>query len=554
MGGGISWWSEKPVFFKINRKSEADSLLKSSISSKLHDFLSDYSDDVLSEYITVLICNGKHQYQARDDLDAFLGERTAEFVTWLWDFLLSQALQSGSDLIALSDSIDVTSVTAKHDHAYPSSLTKMDEGINAGQKSIQFTNKSNKKVLLHESNRSPKQVLQEKIVKAPSSHFKSSSSGNAHPRNSANNVTGTSLSAHATVVVSESHHNERTRGSVWDRLGKPLDDASEGNETVDASAVADINQDEQLLNWRSPMHTALNGGHSRTVRGEVPGLSKNDLVEGRTLQHKPHPQHAANNIRRKRHFGDISLGLGAGSVSSVGGRKTGLKSKENLQDLKKPHKTSAPNLASEVLDVKQKLHQIETEMSRLRSRQMEMEKDGKPNLLLNFGSSKHLKEDSESRTVIVTNVHFAATKEALSLYFAKCGSVVNVVILTDEATSRRKGSAYVTFVSKESVDKALELSGSQFFSRTIKVLRKAESATATPGPAQHAGIPSQAPLTHINRNFTTNKLHCSSSHLQWRRVDVSVPSDPSATTNVKSREAGSSASQQQLPGSPTSVK
>lgn len=41
----------------------------------------------------------------------------------------------------------------------------------------------------------------------------------------------------------------------------------------------------------------------------------------------------------------------------------------------------------EVLDVKQKLHQIETEMSRLRSRQMEMEKDGKPNLLLNFGKA-----------------------------------------------------------------------------------------------------------------------------------------------------------------------
>ncbi|KAG6625168.1 hypothetical protein CIPAW_16G077800 [Carya illinoinensis] len=32
-------------------------------------------------------------------------------------------------------------------------------------------------------------------------------------------------------------------------------------------------------------------------------------------------------------------------------------------------------------------------------------------------------------------VHFAATKGALSLYFAKCGSVVNMVTLTDEATS-----------------------------------------------------------------------------------------------------------------------
>ncbi|XP_042965209.1 polyadenylate-binding protein 3-like isoform X2 [Carya illinoinensis] len=146
----------------------------------------------------------------------------------------------------------------------PQWQTKMDEGINAGQKSIHFTNKSNKKVLLHESNRSPKQVLQAKIVKATSTHLKSSSSG----------------------------------------------------------------------------------------------------------------------------------------------------------------------------------------------------------------SSMCLEEDSESRTIIVTNVHFAATKGALALYFAKCGSVVNMVILTDEATSRRKGSAYVTFVSKESVEKALELSGSQFSSRTIKLRLK----------------------------------------------------------------------------------
>ncbi len=53
MGGGSSgtgmlWWSEKAVSFKINRKSEAASVVKSSISSKLPDFLSDYSDEVLA--------------------------------------------------------------------------------------------------------------------------------------------------------------------------------------------------------------------------------------------------------------------------------------------------------------------------------------------------------------------------------------------------------------------------------------------------------------------------------------------------------------------------
>ena len=30
----------------------------------------------------MLVCNGKNQYQAREDLDAFLGEKTEEFVSW----------------------------------------------------------------------------------------------------------------------------------------------------------------------------------------------------------------------------------------------------------------------------------------------------------------------------------------------------------------------------------------------------------------------------------------------------------------------------------------
>lgn len=47
-GTGMLWWSEKAVSFKINRKSEAASVVKSSISSKLPDFLSDYSDEVLA--------------------------------------------------------------------------------------------------------------------------------------------------------------------------------------------------------------------------------------------------------------------------------------------------------------------------------------------------------------------------------------------------------------------------------------------------------------------------------------------------------------------------
>ena len=87
------------------------------------------------EYITVLVCNGKHQYQARDDLEAFLGTRSADFnqlinlsfffVCRLWGLLFNRARQSDSQITitALSDPIHVASVTTKDHHAFPSSFS-----------------------------------------------------------------------------------------------------------------------------------------------------------------------------------------------------------------------------------------------------------------------------------------------------------------------------------------------------------------------------------------------------------------------------------------------
>ncbi|GMQ02587.1 hypothetical protein CsSME_00048737 [Camellia sinensis var. sinensis] len=109
-------FSESPKSFKMDRKSPLAATLKSSISDKLLQFLGNYTDDVLAEYIIVLVCNGKHQVQARDDLEAFLGERSGEFVSWLWDHLLKFAHQSSSAIGSL-DPKDVTSTSPSNDGA-----------------------------------------------------------------------------------------------------------------------------------------------------------------------------------------------------------------------------------------------------------------------------------------------------------------------------------------------------------------------------------------------------------------------------------------------------
>ncbi|KAI8562807.1 hypothetical protein RHMOL_Rhmol03G0064000 [Rhododendron molle] len=118
-------------------------------------------------------------------------------------------------------------------------------------------------------------------------------------------------------------------------------------------------------------------------------------------------------------------------------------------------------------------------------------------------------------------VHFAATKEALSLHFAKCGVVLSVVILTDILNGQPKGSAYITFANKESVDKAVALSGTSFFSRIV--IRKVDEAAVGNTPPQRAGKPSQAQSSQMK----TIRPFYPSSHLQWCREPLSAPSEPS---------------------------
>ncbi|XP_040991152.1 uncharacterized protein LOC121238373 [Juglans microcarpa x Juglans regia] len=91
-----------------------------------------------------------------------------------------------------------------------------------------------------------------------------------------------------------------------------------------------------------------------------------------------------------------------------------------------------------------------------------------------------LLEDADSRTIFVSNVHFAATKDSLSRHFNKFGDVLKVIIVTDAATGQPKGSAYVEFMRKEAADNALSLDGTSFMSRILKVVRSTAHQEAAP--------------------------------------------------------------------------
>ena len=79
-------------------------------------------------------------------------------------------------------------------------------------------------------------------------------------------------------------------------------------------------------------------------------------------------------------------------------------------------------------------------------------------------------KDIDSRKNFVSNVHFAATKEAITKHFSRCGEVLKAIILTDAATGQPKGSVYIEFSSRETTEIVLNLNETSFMSWMLLVL------------------------------------------------------------------------------------
>ncbi|XP_058204351.1 uncharacterized protein LOC131318530 isoform X1 [Rhododendron vialii] len=591
-------FSESPMSFKMNMKSPLASMLKSSISDKLVHFLGDCTDDVLAEYIIVLVRNGKHQIQARDDLEAFLGDKSGEFVSWLWDHLLKCAHQSDS-AIGLIDLKDIT-VTCPHSSCADRDLRRtrskdVQNHGNGNSDSSLIKNliprgpvspvnevKTNTVHSEKQRSRNPGEVdatenfhdgslshklsrigcstliptvteqssecidrskianyrgseLPSQLVDFPRREIISRNSEPSTIEPSTGKMYAGNISARSPprAVEELSRRSKKPRGSVWDRLGKPCEETVviNDNKSVDPLAVAVLETEKEVSDLNTLVVPVPNSVFCGSMTNQGHDLDKScsgnntgehmKLDVGASMMGE---SHAVDNIGQKRHFGGISSPSSC-SVSLLGRRKI-QHYNETSKDSKRSNSKSeaaAPALVSQAQDMKERLRKIEREMFTIRTKQLEMKKDGQPHVSSNPGVIKHSEEDVKSRTVFVTNVHFAATKEALSLHFAKCGVVLSVVILTDILNGQPKGSAYITFANKESVDKAVSLSGTSFFSRIVKVIRKVDEAAVGNTPPQRAGKPSQAQSSQMK----TIRPFYPSSHLQWCREPLSAPSEPS---------------------------
>ncbi|VVA97401.1 unnamed protein product [Arabis nemorensis] len=73
--------------FNGNFTEEGVAKLKEIVKDKLKEYMGDYTDDILVEYVIVLLKNGRRKEEAKEELIIFLGDNTESFVAWLWDHL-----------------------------------------------------------------------------------------------------------------------------------------------------------------------------------------------------------------------------------------------------------------------------------------------------------------------------------------------------------------------------------------------------------------------------------------------------------------------------------
>ncbi|XP_062115325.1 uncharacterized protein LOC133829613 [Humulus lupulus] len=75
--------------FRSNFTGDGADKLRDRVNDKLKEFMGDYTDDTLVEYVIVLLKNGRRKEEAKNELNVFLGDDSDSFVSWLWDHLAS---------------------------------------------------------------------------------------------------------------------------------------------------------------------------------------------------------------------------------------------------------------------------------------------------------------------------------------------------------------------------------------------------------------------------------------------------------------------------------
>ncbi|PIA53473.1 hypothetical protein AQUCO_00900219v1 [Aquilegia coerulea] len=591
--------------FRVNFTNDGASKLRERVRDKLKEFMGDYTDDTLVEYVIVLLRNGRRKDEARNELNVFLGDDTDSFVSWLWDHL-SLHLQ----------------LYAPQQESYSEELVETNSGL--GRKSErsdspQLDSESERDMSIKESksrrNREWKGLVRDVAEPPP---LRSSEIEHLHSEKKIQQKPKRGKrysSPQPPVHAKRSRHDERHQAkrdvpphpsidaprrllqfAVRDAVGTPRLMSSKTNPTlkrlrsVVSTSTGDSYLDDppqrvrsvarlpsavttafkaaaeaaaDVTKPRGPVNVFDRLGHGLDVSGvtklsELKANTRED-AEYEDSEHMVEDTHsnyverneyieefAGNTVMLDRNTGtaydsasdnegydDINVGRMVKDASQTGtayaqtGTSYGHKDDslmvqysvakntndiprtrvkdQNLSDNGATTSRKIVNISVNVNTWKPPHYQTSQDMKELKNLEavQEIDAGSKPGTRLtkeinkrvmtihdNENDSPHLQnesqktipstpssystgrplEDADSRTIFVSNVHFAATKDTLSRHFNKFGEVLKVVIVTDAATGQPTGSAYIEFMRKGAAELALSLNGTSFMSRILKVL------------------------------------------------------------------------------------
>eukprot|EP00258_Populus_trichocarpa_P048254 XP_024464273.1 uncharacterized protein LOC7482274 isoform X3 [Populus trichocarpa] len=635
---------------RVNFSGDGAALLRDRVSEKLKEFMGDYTDDVLVEYVIVLLRNGRDKEEARNELNVFLGDDSESFVSWLWDHLATnldlyvQPQETGTDEVARtnptlveqtggneSHHMDSEPQKVKPDNSYRGRHKREWKGVvrdvnhrpplrssvvvnihqeekthcevSHARRSTSPQPPQQKKRSQHDerqhvkqrdtvsqaTSRAPRRLLQfavrdavrtlrpsgmvkEPLLKRLRSVVSTSTEDTSlvdRPRRLQSIARVPNPMATVLKAVQEAAEDVvkvKSSGSVFDRLGRDMD-ASLTTEQVTEFRDAAVEDDEyeELNGSKFCGHAgAMNmmeheAGLTSDLMSDNEGYDDANVVDHRVMD----VSHTGTSYGSK---GEDALMSKYNLAKDQSAANTSLKIVNisvNVNTWRPPHYQEPRDAA---MDNQKSVQNNEGNAGRFGAKLMKVV--SKP-VSVGNGNAKPAGgiqqepqkppssasgpytagcplEDADSRTIFVSNVHFAATKDSLSRHFNKFGEVLKVVIVTDAATGQPTGSAYLEFMHKEAADNALSLDGTSFMSRILKVMKRSSSnqeanlittwpriargSTYTAGRFSRAAFPRGTPAAFRPR------LHVKpgARSLQWKRDAQATPAGSSAAVSGSS--------------------
>ncbi|KAL1539968.1 hypothetical protein AAHA92_24389 [Salvia divinorum] len=578
--------------FRANFSSDGVSRLRGVVEEKLKEFMGDYTDDTLVEYVIVLLKNGRSKDEAKNELDVFLGDDSDSFISWLWDHLGSnlslyvqaQELQprvpktepsAGNQSEKTgSDQIESEAHKGKYVETYGHHKNRENKehvrGSNdeappprkSGAKNVNIRDEDQ----LNDSQSKPRRFLQSTIHKKRSRNDEEQHQRKREVSQSIVSAPKRLLQFAVRDAVATSRPPNATAEPSLKRLRSVVSTTESYAEArpqrirrasmsvaikAMAEAVKDVTKFRPSRNVFDRLGNAMNGPNTSS-HCEYGGVAE-DAVEGdfnvemESLHSSYYPRNDISMLQdgNMPSFHEEVMGIGRGydreicdirvregtdiyPSGSSGGNwvESSLKfqygSADHIGTAHRPHKdiiqpatvhsAILTNSSSVSMKMRKPQYQEEIEAAEMDSHErmrgvdavstnseawlmkannnhtVAFNGNAKPDATLLESERSQAPsglrigppaEDTDSRTIFVSNVHFAATKDSLSRHFNKFGEVLKVIILTDPATGQPKGSAYIEFTRKEAAELALSLDGTSFLSRLLKIVKKTSAQPDT---------------------------------------------------------------------------